>query len=158
MSSNTDDHRKDRPVLRGFRSTVGREGTTFGFSILVTVTFGLLQTLAGSPDVPRIFLFAVGAVMSFTLLEGALSRGFRTPMPQHQTHVQSIGAGMNVLSVLAGLGVAWLAASVRTNVAVWAVAPFLAAVVYLVAESLETVLAERLLVAKGDPHASDVSP
>lgn len=65
---------------------------------------------------------------------------------------------MNVLSVLAGLGVAWLAASVTTNVAVWAVAPFLAAVVYLVAESLETVLAERLLVAKGDPHASDVSP
>ena len=84
MSSNAYEP-EDRPVLRGFRSTVGRESTTFGFSILVTVTFGLLQTLHGSPDVARIFLFAVGAVMSFTLLEGMLSKGFRTPMPQHHT-------------------------------------------------------------------------
>lgn len=157
MSSNAHEP-EDRPVLRGFRSTVGRESTTFGFSILITVTFGLLQTLEGSPDVPRIFLFAVGAVMSFTVLEGALSKGFRTAMPQHHTQVQSIGAGMNVLSVLAGLGVAWLVGSLTSHVAVWGAAPFLAAVAYLVAESLETVLAERLLVAKGHPQATDVSP
>ena len=96
--------------------------------------------------------------MSFTLLEGVLSKGFRTPMPQHHTHVQSVGAGLNVVSVLCGLGVAWLAGSVTSHIAVWGVAPFLAAVAYLVAESLETVLAERLLAMKGDRHAGDVSP
>ena len=64
---------------------------------------------------------------------------------------------MNVLSVLAGLSVAWLAGSLSSHVAVWGAAPFSAAVVYLVAESLETVLAERLLTAEGHPHAADVS-
>ena len=158
MSQDARHHREDGPVLRGFRSTVGRESTTFGFSILVTVTFGLLQTTEGSPDVPRIFLFAVGAVMSFTLLEAGLSKGFRRPMPQHHTRVQAIGAGMNVLSVLVGLTIAWLVGSLMSHVAVWGVAPFLAAVAYLVAESLETVLAERMLARTGDGHAQDVAP
>ena len=64
-----------RTVVRGMRSTVGRESSTFGFSILVTVTFGLLQTMEGSPDTPRIFLYAVGAVMSFTCWRGSSPAG-----------------------------------------------------------------------------------
>ncbi|MEV0881553.1 hypothetical protein AB0I85_27405 [Micromonospora echinofusca] len=147
----------DGPVKRGLRSTVGRESTTFGFSILVTVNFGLLNAMEGSPGVFHIFLFAIGAVLSFTLLEGLLSRGFRKPMPQHHTHVQAVGTSMNLLSVVGGLGCAWLAATWIAHPAVWAVAPFLAAVVYLVFESLETALGERLLKATEDPEADDVS-
>jgi hypothetical protein len=145
-------------VVRGLRSTVGRESTTFGFSILVTVSFGLLQAMLGAPDVKRVFLFAVGAVLSFTLLEGALSGGFRKPMPQHHTQVQAVGTSLNLLSVLGGLGTAWLAARSTSHPAVWAAAPFLAASVYLVLESLETALGERILSASGDPQADDVSP
>ena len=158
MSKDRADDRHGGAVLRGLRSTVGRESTTFGFSILVTVTFGLLQTVVGSPDVARIFLFAGGAVLSFTLLEGVLSRGFRTPMPQHRTQVQAAGTSMNLLSVLGGLGVAWLAARSTSHLAVWAAAPFLAASVYLLLESAETALGERILAAAGDPQADDVSP
>lgn len=61
-------------VVRGMRSTVGRESTTFGLSILATAMFGLLQVVQGSLDTARIFLSTAGAVLSFTLLEGALSR------------------------------------------------------------------------------------
>jgi hypothetical protein len=145
-------------VRRGLRSTVGRESTTFGFSILVTVNFGLLHTMEGSPDVARIFLFAVGAVLSFTTLEGLLSHGFRKPMPQHRTHVQALGTSMNVVSVVAGLGAAWLLAEWMSHAAVWAVAPFAAATVYLICESLETAIGERLLRATEDPNADEVSP
>ncbi|RLK23896.1 hypothetical protein DER29_1782 [Micromonospora sp. M71_S20] len=113
--------------------------------------------MEGSPGVFHIFLFAIGAVLSFTLLEGLLSRGFRKPMPQHHTHVQAVGTSMNLLSVVGGLGCAWLAATWIAHPAVWAVAPFLAAVVYLVFESLETALGERLLKATEDPEADDVS-
>lgn len=148
----------DGAVKRGLRSTVGRESTTFGFSILVTVNFGLLHTMEGSPGVSRIFLFAIGAVLSFTLLEGVLSRGFRKPMPQHRTHVQALGTSMNVISVVAGLGSAWLVAKWSDHLIVWALAPFLAALVYLICESVETAVGERILRVTEDPHADEVEP
>ncbi|WP_432510008.1 hypothetical protein [Kineococcus sp. SYSU DK001] len=131
-------------LVRGMRSTVGRESTTFGFSILVTVTFGLLQTVQGSPDVLRIVLYAVGAVMSFTLLEAVLSRGFRAPVPQHRTRTLALGTSLNIVSVLAGLAAAHLLARWGPHVLVWPVAPFVAGVVHLLVESVETALAERV--------------
>lgn len=145
-------------VTRGLRSTIGRESTTFGFSILVTVSFGMMQATHGPPDVTRIFLFAAGAGASFIMLEGTLSKGFRKPMPQHPTRTQAAGTSMNLLSVVAGLGIVWGVGSVVPHAAGWAVAPFLGATTYLVLESLEIALAERLLVAHGDTDAGDVSP
>ncbi|GIG27697.1 hypothetical protein Cma02nite_02970 [Cellulomonas marina] len=144
------------PVGRALRSTVGRESTTFGFSILVTVTFGLLQAEEGSPDTIRIVLYAVGASLSFTVLEAVLSRGFRTAMPQHRTRVLALGTSMNVLSVLGGLGAAWLLARATSHVTVWLVAPFVAGIVYLVLESLETAWGERVARARGDDDATEV--
>jgi hypothetical protein len=152
-----DDHARRRGggvLRRGLRSTVGRESTTFGFSILVTAAFGLLQTGEGAPDVPRVFLFAVGAALSFTLLEGVLSRGFRAPMAQHDTQVQAAGTSLNVASVVGGLGACWLASAALSGGIVWALGPFVGAVVYLLLESVETALAER----SGDPGAADVEP
>ncbi len=124
----------------------------------MTAAFGLLQTGEGAPDVPRVFLFAVGARLSFTVLVGLLSRGFRSPMPQHDTHVQAVGTSLNLLSVVAGLGACWLVGDMMAHAAVWAVAPFVGAVVYLVLESLETVLGERLAARAGDPAPDDVEP
>lgn len=145
-------------VRRGLRSTVGRESTTFGFSILVTVTFGILQASEGTPDAGRVFLYAVGAALSFALLEAVLSGGYRRPMPQHRTRVQAVGSSMNVVSVLGGLGAGWLVGVLIAHAMVWLVAPFLAATVYLLLESLETALAERLLLRAGDDSAREVSP
>jgi hypothetical protein len=145
-------------VRRGLRSTVGRESTTFGFSILVTVTFGILQASEGTPDAGRVFLYATGAVLSFAVLEALLSRGYRRPMPQHRTRVQAVGSSMNLLSVVGGLAAGWLVGVLMTNATVWLVAPFVAATVYLVLESLETALAERLLLRAGDDSAREVSP
>jgi hypothetical protein len=152
------DGRPEGATVRGLKSTVGRESTTFGFSILVTVTFGLLQATEGSPDVARIFGFAVGAVMSFTVLEGVLSRGFRTSMPQHRTRVQALGTSLNLVSVVGGLAAAWLVGAATSHPAAWVAGPFLAGVVYLLLESLETALGERLLTARGDRRAREVDP
>ncbi|WP_432573176.1 hypothetical protein [Kineococcus sp. SYSU DK005] len=148
---------KGGTLVRGMRSTVGRESTTFGFSILITVTFGLLQSLQGSPDVLRIVLYAVGAVMSFTLLEAVLSRGFRAPMPQHRTRTLALGTSLNVLSVLAGLAGAYLLARWGPHVLVWPAAPFAAGVLYLLVESVETALSEKVLARRGDRDAQEVS-
>lgn len=144
-------------ITRGLRSTVGRESTTFGFSILATVMFGALQVVHGPPDLPRIFLYAAGAVMSFTLLEGVLSGGFRKPMPQHHTRTLAMGTSLNIVSVLVGLGTALLLGQMVSHVVVWALAPLAGGAAYLVTESIETAVAERILVRLGDLDADDVS-
>ncbi len=144
-------------LVRAMRSTVGRESTTFGFSILVTVTFGMLSAVQGAPKVPETFAFSVGAVLSFTLLEGLLSRGFRRPMPQHATQTLTLGTSLNVLSVVGGLATGWLIAEVADGVVAWAGAPLFAGFVYLLSESVEEAIAERILVRSGDDDAAKVS-
>lgn len=157
MSAPSEDDRSGRPLARSLRSTVGRESTTFGFSILATVTFGLLNSTYGSPTVPQIFAYAVGAVLSFTLLEGVLSRGFRRPMPQHATQTLTLGTSLNVVSVVAALAAAWGFSGLTGGLVGWAGAPLVAGLVYLLLESVEEALAERLLVAAGDDDAEKVS-
>lgn len=153
-----DKHGLYSTTVRGMRSTVGREATTFGFSILATVSFGVVQSTQGSPGVMQIFLFAIGAVMSFTLLEGILSRGFVKPMPQHPTQTLALGTSLNIVSVTGGLGAALLVSTLLSGNWAWALAPLAAGIAYLVTESLELALAEKLLRAKGDRSADDVSP
>lgn len=147
----------DHALVRGLRSTAGRETTTFGFSILVTVTFGLLHVTNGPPDTLRVFLYAVGAVLSFTVLNGLLSRGFRAHMPQHDSEILVAATSMNMLSVVAGLGAAWVLADNVSGAPVWAIAPFLAGIVYLLTESVEETIAEQVLKRYGDRGAERVS-
>lgn len=144
-------------ILRALRSTTGRESTTFGFSILVTVTFALAQSTEGAPGVPEIFLYAAGAVMSFTVLTGVLSGGFRKPMPQHRTETLALATSLNIVSVAAGLAAALPVLHIADGGYAWALAPFTSTTVYLLLESVETAFAERLLLRHGDPHADEVS-
>lgn len=149
-------HQSPYALVRAMRSTVGRESTTFGFSILVTAVFGLLQSVDGSPRPPQIIAYAMGAVMSFTLLEAVLSNGFRAPMPQHPTQTMALGTSLNFVSVGSGMAAAWGLSAMVIGWWVWAIAPFVAGVAYLLAESVEAALAERLLKQSGDDNADDV--
>jgi hypothetical protein len=144
-------------VLRSLRSTVGRESTTFGFSILVTVAFALVQSIQGPPSTAEVFGYASGAVLSFTVLGGLLSRGFRRPMPQHATQTMTLGTSLNLVSVLLALATAWAVAEHTSGLVAWAAAILLAGLVYLLLEGLEESLAERTLVAAGDPDAREVT-
>ncbi len=140
------------------RGATGRESTTFGFSILVTVTFALVQATEGSPDVVQIFLYAIGAVLSFTVLTGLLTRGFRGSMPQHRTGTLALATSLNVVSVISGLGMGLLVTTFLDGGAAWIVAPFAATLTYLLIEGLEEAAAERIARAAGDSSADDVVP
>ncbi|NHC24090.1 hypothetical protein G6553_13015 [Nocardioides sp. IC4_145] len=144
-------------AVRATRSTVGRESTTFGFSILVTALFGMQQVVHGTPGAREVIAYAVGAVMSFTVLEAVLSKGFRHPMPQHHTRVLALGTALNVASVLGGLLAGWGCAELLDGWVSFAVTPFVAGVVYLLIESLEAAASERLLARSGVDDAEEVS-
>jgi hypothetical protein len=143
-------------LTRSARSTVGRESTTFGFSIMITVSFGVVQSRHGSPSTLELMLYAGGAVMSFTLLEGMLSHGFRRPMPQHHTRVITLGTALNLVSVLAAVSAALGVAEAVGAATTWALAPFVAGLVFLAFESLEEAVAERLLQTIDDDRADEV--
>ncbi len=120
------DQGRERPsgrLDRAFRSTVGRESTTFGFSILVTVTFGVVSNEHGTARTNDLLLFATGAVLT----------------------------GLNLVSVLIAVVVGLAMAKVITADAIaWLICPLWAGLVYLVLESLETALGERLLMKHDD--------
>jgi hypothetical protein len=142
---------------RGFRSTIRGESTAFGFSIMITVTFGVVQREHGSPGIGDLLLYALGAVLAFTLLEGLASRAFRASLPEHPSGVTTLGTAMNFASVGLAVGAAiGLSALVATDVA-WPLCPFAAVLVYLLAETVELAVAERVRQAMGDDPTARMS-
>ena len=142
---------------RAFRGAVGREATAFGFSIVISATFALVQLEHGSPARWDIVLFAVGAGASFVLLTGVASRGFRRPLPQHRSEVIGLAAGLNLISVMVGVATAMGAAAILGPGPAWPLSPLLAATAYLLVESLEELFAERALAAQGEGTAESVT-
>src|SRR4051812_33530618 len=158
MPEHRPEDRRPRNLLdRASRSTIGGESTAFGFSIMITATFGAIQVGQGSPTYGQLVVFAFCASLSFAVLEGVASRGYREPMPEYESFVQTPGTAMNVLSVTAAVGAAiGLAAAIHSGPA-WAICPIAATMVYLVLETVEQMLAERLQAARGAKRASHVS-
>ena len=158
MSEQRPEDRRPRNLLdRASRSTIGGESTAFGFSIMITATFGAIQVGQGSPTYGQLMLFAVCASLTFAVLEGVASRGYREPLPEYESFVQTPGTALNVLSVTAAVGAAiGLASAIHSGVA-WAICPAAAALVYLAAETLEQMAAERLQAARGAARADKVS-
>jgi|SRR3954468_24264585 hypothetical protein len=118
---------EDRPprnlLDRAARSTMGGESTAFGFSIMITATFGAIQVGHGSPSYGQLILFALCASLTFAVLEGFASRGYRESLPEYESFVQTPGTALNVLSVTAGVGAAiGLAAAIDGGVA-WPTCP-----------------------------------
>lgn len=154
-----DDHGHSGAVAgvdRAFRGTVGREATAFGFSIVISATFALVQLEHGAPARWDIVLFAAGAGASFVLLTAAASRGFRRPLPQHRTEVVGFAAGLNLVSIMAAVATATGTAAMLGPGPAWPLCPLLSATVYLLVESLEELFAERVLVARDDRDAETV--
>lgn len=101
------------------------------------MTYSLLQSTEGPPTTPQIFAYAIGAVMSFTILGGLSSGGFRRPMPQHATQTMTLGTSLNVLSVTGAMAGSWVFAKVTQGLVAWAGAALIGGLVYLLLESVE---------------------
>src|SRR3954447_4862964 len=158
MSHQLPEAREPRNLLdRAARSTIGGESTAFGFSIMITATFGAVQVGHGSPTYGQLLLYALCSSVAFALLEGFASRGYRESLPQYKSYVQTPGTAMNVLSVTGAVAVAiGLAAAISSDIA-WEICPTAAVLVYLAAETVEQMVAERLQAARGGAHARDVA-
>ena len=138
-------------VARAFGTSIRGNSTAFGFSIMITVSFGMVTHIAGAPNVIELLLYGVGAAVGLAVLEGVLTRGFRSKIEQASQEVQMLGTAMNFASVAAGVGAVLGVAELMDGTGTWPVAGFLAATTYIAAEGLELLLAEQIHAARGGP-------
>jgi hypothetical protein len=68
--------------LHGLRASVRNNASAYGFSVTITATMALLNSILGTPAALEILAFAGGAVVAFAVVELVVSRashkGWRT--------------------------------------------------------------------------------
>ncbi|MDR7303283.1 hypothetical protein [Haloactinomyces albus] len=132
---------KDR-YRRGLMTSIVNNSSAFGFSVMITTTYGMLGTFHGSPSAFEVMLFALGAVVAVSVIEAVASNGFRRRPRTHPAEVMLLGTAANLLSVAVSLAVAYAAGRWLVEPLVWSLAPLLAAAVYVLVESAELAIAE----------------
>lgn len=129
---------------RGLMTSVVNNGSAFGFSVMITASYGMLEHFHSNPSAWEVVLFAVGAVLAISVIEASASRGFRRRPDVHPNNVVLLGTAANFVSVLLSLGIVYGAGMLIPAPAVWPVAPLLASGVYVLTEAAELAFAERI--------------
>ncbi len=127
---------------RGLGASARENAGAFAFSVMITSAFGAVSVLAPHPRLWEMFLFAAGAVGGFSAV-GALGKLLDDPVAEaERTDVIFLASALGFFSVLAGVGVAALAAWLLPAAVGWPVAGFGGSTAFLLANGLEYAVAE----------------
>jgi hypothetical protein len=130
--------------VRGLGSSTRQNSLAYGYSIAMTGAFGMLDVTDRPSHALDILLFALGAGLTFTIANVAVTRGFRVRVPEEPPVVMALGTSFGFFSVLGALGATWLLGHFLGGWAGWLVGPFVASTVYLALTSAELLLARGL--------------
>ncbi|GAA3605648.1 hypothetical protein [Microlunatus ginsengisoli] len=146
-----------RKLQQGLHASVRGNAQAFGFSITVTVTFGVLSQLEPKPRLIDLFLFALAGVAAFTVLNivVVLRTGGRTTDGTGE-RATLIGTATDFLAVGAAVGVAIGTGTLLHNGWAWLLAPFAAGVVYVLVQSIELAVGRE--EADGHTHSGPEQP
>lgn len=133
-------------LARGLDASVTGNAQAFGFSITVTVTFGVVTTAEGSPSRLDLLGFAMAAVAAFSLLNLVVA-AFRRGDPASETPERAllVGTATDFLAVAAAIGVAMAGTLVVQGWAAWLLAPFLAGLVYVLVQAVELAIGRNVV-------------
>ena len=130
--------RWSRRYLAGLDCAASGNAQAFGFSILITVTFGVVASAHGEPDVGELFGFALAAVSAFSALNLVAARlAFRRPDPPTPKRIILVATATDFLAVGGGVGAAVGIVAAIAGWPAWVLAPALASLVYALAQALE---------------------
>lgn len=151
MAKNNERTPRPRGFPSALRTTVRSNSSAFGYSLSITVAFGLVAAVHGSPSTLQTFVFLVGGTAGFVAVEAAASRGFRRPTPpREQEQVVVMSGAMDMFAVLAAAGAATGAARTPAPTVSWALGGFLATTVFLLVGGVDILLARG---AEESPHS-----
>lgn len=137
----------------GLATSALANSTAFGYSIMITVTFGAVTRIEGNGSILELLGFATMAALAVALINGVLTRGFRRRLEEAPAEIAMMGTAMNVFSVAASVAGALVMAELLPDLLGWSVAAFVASGLYVLLEGSEVLLAERIQAARGDPDA-----
>lgn len=128
-------------VEHGVRTAVRNNVSAYGFSVMITASFGVLAAIAGPPSAGEAYLFVAGAVSGVTIVEGIASRGFRVRIRGEPSEVVALGAAFGFISAGLGVGAAALSGELVAGWPVWLLGPLVASSVYVLGSGFEMALA-----------------
>lgn len=131
--------------LHGLGVAVRGNAQAFGFSILITVSYGIVSaSSADKPSPLELVGFALSAVAAFAAMN-MLVAWLKTIQPSdtERSRVLLVATATDFLAVGAGVGVVFAVATLLDGWVAWILAPFLAGVVYGLVQALEIAVARR---------------
>lgn len=131
-------------LLRGFDAAVSNNAQAFGFSITVTVTFGVVS--AQDPNAPtrlELLGFAMAAVAAFAMLNVVGVLLLEKRAERQSERMLLVATATDFLAVGAAVGAAIGLAALIGGWAAWVAAPFAAGIVYVLVQSLELAVGDR---------------
>jgi hypothetical protein len=126
------------------RVTMRNTAAAYGYTLSSAATIGVLTEMAGRPDAGRLFLFALGGVTAFALLE-ALLAGLRTSAPQPPEQAFPFAGALNAASVCAALGMATLVAHFVRSPLAWFLAQMSTTAIYMLVVAVEVTIVAAVL-------------
>lgn len=142
-------------LTHGVRTSLANNVTAYGFSVMITASFGVIAAQVGSPTVGEVFLFIAGAVSGVAAVDAIASKGFRNRMAGDPSDIVALGGAFGFFSVGLGVGAATLVATILSGALAWAIGALVAPVVYVLLAGLEMGIA-RLL--QEDREGTDEEP
>ncbi len=140
-----------RRLIRGLDASVSDNAQAFGFSITITVTFGVIAVIHPGPSLPELVGFALSAVAAFSLLNLVVAQLVRTDVDvDTSTRAMLIGTATDFVAVGAAIGAAIGISELVRGWLVWELAPFVAALLYVFVQAIELAVGQRLMEPDDD--------
>ncbi len=110
-------------LRRSGRVALSSLGPAYGFTVVVWSTGAILLHYQGTPAPWEVVIFSAGILLAMAVAAMAAFGGPRVRW-RHEAPERFAAGVIHVLSVFAGVGVAWALAAAIDAAEAWAIAPF----------------------------------
>lgn len=134
---------------RELRLSLRNNAGAYGYAVVLTCSLAVLGSIHTPPNVAEVFLFIVGSVVSFAVIEAIATHGFTRALSDSEaTRVIALGSSLGLVSIALAVGAAALLAAVSPPMISWPAGAALASTLYLLASAVEMSVARRIEEAR----------
>lgn len=141
MTARHDTSAQER-YLQGLKIAASGNAQAFGYSILITVSYGIASTSRPPPVMGELFAFAMSAVAAFSLLNVVVAWfAGRESGALRSKRALLVATATDFFAVGAGLAAAFGISLTCSGFAAWVLIPFVAGLTYMLVQAIELGLA-----------------
>lgn len=138
-------------LRRSWRVALSSLGPAYGFTVVVWSTGAMLLHYRGTPQPWEVVVFS-GAILTAMAVAAMAAFGGPRVRWRHESPERFAAGVIHVLSVFAGVGVAWGLAALVQAVEAWAIVPFAAVLTMQALVAVEIHLATPGAQVEADPR------